>query len=497
MSRRAHQALSDANVVLYDDLVDPSVLPPPYRGRMLIPVGKRAGEGAKQRSIERLMLRYAKQGKSVARLKGGDPFVLGRGGEEVIALRKARIPYEVIPGISSATGVPTLAGIPLTHRGIAASFAVVTGHLASGKDDREPEWELLAHSVDTLVVMMGVATFRGIAARLIKAGKEPETPVAVIRWGSWPMEHRQLGTLADGAAGKLPVGTPSVIVIGEVVRQAAPVNPPRRALAGVRAAVTRDVEFRDPLAAGLSRHGALVHRAPVIERELIHLTRGLADIGRVRSILRRIGEFDWVVIASAHTCFALEWMATDFGIHRKRFARPRYAAVGRATAERMAYLFGAPEVVAKEARQEGLLRAMGDVRGRKILLPGALETRPVLAEGLRRRGAEVTVLPVYVTRPDPGGLRRLAGLVRGGEVDVITFTSGAIVRHALKAVGPAGRRKMADRRILAASIGPVTSAELRKHGIRPPIQARTATMEELVSATARYYSSHPHAPRLR
>ncbi len=497
LTARARAALEAAHVILYDDLVNPSVLPTPYRWRTLIPVGKRAGEGAKQAYIERLMLRYAKQGKTVARLKGGDPFVLGRGGEEVIALRAARIPYEVVPGISSATGVPTLAGIPLTHRGVAASFAVVTGHLATGKDDREPEWELLAHSVDTLVIMMGVATFKDIAARLITAGKDARTPVAVIRWGSWPMEHRQIGTLADGAAGTLPVGTPSVIVIGEVVRLAERTGAKPPVLAGVRVAVTRDEDSEDALVRGLEARGAIAQRVPVISREIIRHAPHLADLRYVQAALTAVGRYDWVVIASSFTCFALDWLRTEWGIPRADFFRPRYAAIGEATANSVRYAFSEPALTARVARQEGLLKALGDVRGKRIFLPGALESRPALADGLRKAGALVTVAPVYVTVPAVGGGARLAGLVRSAEVDVITFTSGSIVRHALRAIGAAGRRKLADRRILAASIGPVTSAELRKHGIRPPIQARRASMEDLAASIARYYSTHPHAPRLR
>lgn len=504
VSGRADAALGSAEVILYDDLVSPALLPEPRTmsgsPRIFVPVGKRGSRGFPQVSIEKLLVRFARQGKTVARLKGGDPFVLGRGGEEVDALRKARIPYEVIPGISSATGVPTLAGIPLTHRGVAASFTVVTGHLAEGADDREPEWDLLAHATDTLVIMMGVATFKRIAARLIKAGKDPETPVAVIRWGSWPMEHRQIGTLADGEAGRLPVGTPSVIVIGAVVRFAEPVDRVRKPEPhlAARIAITGGASSRSH--AMMSDYQSLLERNFAIRRlPLIHLTPVLEfrPLRPARRMLEGIREYDWVVLTSATAVGHLESWRERYGIHRRAMLTPKFAVVGPATATALASSFCPPDAVATNHRQEGLVEVMGDVSGKRILFPCAAGARDWLPTELRRRGATVDVLPLYRTVPDRAGLRRLSELVRADQVDVITFASGSAVRFITAALGASGRRKLAQRRILAASIGPVTSAELRKHGIRPPIEARKASMEELVSAIARYYAKHPHAPRLR
>ena len=488
LTERARQAIGSANVILYDDLVHPATLPEPHPFRVYIPVGRRAGRSSRQESTERMMVRFARAGKKVVRLKGGDPFVFGRGGEEVETLRKAHVAYEVIPGVSSATGVPTLAGIPLTYRGVAASFAVVTGHVAEGKDDREPEWDLLAHSSDTLVIMMGMTAFPRIAARLIKAGKDPATPVAVIRWGSWPMERRWLGTLADGAAGRLPFGTPSAIVIGPVVKLArrheATVPTP---LAGVRVAVTRESEHNETLRAALAGNGALVSSCPAISTFWYDPTPAF------RRAARNPGSYDWIVFTSANGVGSFCTLMNAVHVDARSFPHTRVAAIGRATATKLREIYDLqPDVVARDERAEGLLRALGNVRNKRFLLPQARITRGVLARGLRARGAAVTVLPVYETRVDRNGIRRLAQLLALGELDVVTFTSGSTVDFSMKALGAQGRR-LFKKTVKAASIGPVTSSALRKWGIRPAIQARKASMEELAAAIVRYYRSHPHA----
>ncbi len=491
---RGKEVLARGEVILYDHLVHPSLIPPPSR-RRLIPVGKRGGRGFPQKSIDRLMVKYAHLGKQVVRLKGGDPFVLGRGGEEVLMLRKAGIDCEVIPGLSSATSVPTLAGIPLTHRGMSSSFTVVTGHLAENSADDEPNWDLLARGTDTLVILMGVATFQRIAERLIRAGKSGSTPVAVIRWGSWPTEQRWFGTLADSAAGRLPVKTPSIIVVGNVValatRSALRAKLP---LAGVRVAVTREREYPDPLMAALEAAGAYISETPVIRSrdQYWWLSEQARErkYGHLRSTVPR---YDWIVFTSARAVSALDELGAMLDIPRRDFLQARLAAIGPATAGDVESYFSKPDVVSKDARQEGVVKAVGAVDGKRILFPCAVGARKTLPETLRQKGATVDVLPLYDMKPEQGGIRRLRDLVSADGVDVVTFTSGSTVRNALTAVGPSGRRKLRKRTLLAASIGPVTSAELRKSGIRPSIQAVRPSMEGLAAAIVRYYRKHPHA----
>ncbi len=497
ITERGRKILDKANIILYDDLVDPSSLPPEYSSRRLIRVGKRAGGGTAQARIERLMVKFARRGASVVRLKGGDPFVFGRGGEEVGALTTARIPFEIIPGVSSATGVPTLAGIPLTHRGVASSFTVVTAHLAKDSRDREPEWDLLAHATDTLVIMMGAASFQLIATRLVKAGVDPRRPVALIRWGSWSAERRQFGTVQDGASGTLVAETPSVIVIGEVVRLAKKAESRNLPLAGVRIAVTREYEYNDRLVVALKRAGATVIGTPAISTAPAEMNILRSARRRAYSLLKNIESYDWVVLTSGKAAFHFD-LFRRYTIHVRKLWKPRYAAVGPGTARDIETFLGAPpDVIAQDRRQEGIVEALGNVRGKRILFPCAANAREDLARLLRNKGAHVDEFPAYITVPNRYGLKRLASLVQSCEVDVVTFASGSTVRHGLKAMGRVGRKAFISRRTLAASIGPVTSAALRKWGIRPAIQAKRASMEELAAAIVRYYRKHPHAPRLR
>lgn len=495
LTEKAVGALSRAEVVLHDALVHPAALN--HAGLAdWIPVGKRGdGDSIPQAATQALMVRLARLGREVVRLKGGDPFILGRGGEEIRALERAGIPYEIVPGLSSATAVPAALGIPLTQRGVASNFAVTTGRTREGGPDDVP-WELLAHAAHTLVVLMGAGRSGPIASRLLKAGKDPATPVAAIRWGTWPGELLRRTTLGKAAEALSDLTSPVVLVVGPTAALGRAVT--RRSagpLTGVRVVSTRGGGFdlHEPFARRIERAGGIVRLVGVTEQA----TRD-RDRARLASRLRRgWGGYDWIVLTSRNAVSHLDLLVQAAGLDWRRQAHARIAAIGRQTATNVLRTFGMkPDVIPRVPRAEALLARMGAARGTRILIPRAAEARDVLPRGLRRGGARVTILPVYRTVPMAAALRNLRRIVLTADADVVLFASGSGVECSMKALGAAGRRAF-RRRVLAASIGPVTSAALRTWGIRPAIQARTASMEELAAAVVRYYRKHPRAPRLR
>jgi uroporphyrinogen III methyltransferase/synthase len=470
---RAAELIAAADVILYDRLIPPEALAGARPGAELVYVGKE-GEGPQfpQDDTHRLLLEHARAGKRVVRLKGGDPFVFGRGGEEALVLRDAGIPFEVVPGVTAGIAAPAYAGIPVTHRDLAAGVAFVTGH---ERDDREPggsslDWPALAAFPGTLVFYMGVRSLPRIAEQLIAGGRPPEEPVAVVERGTLPGQRSVLATLADVGARAQEEGirAPAITVVGPVAalrERLAWLE--RRPLFGRTVAVTRARAQASALAARLRELGAAVVEAPAIRIE--PLDARLPDLSA----------YDLVCVTSPNGAERLLDLARD----ARDMAGVTVAAIGPGTARALRERGIEPDVVPERAVAEGLVEALRDVPVRRALIARGAEGRDVLPDALRDRGAEVDVLPLYETVAEPLGDEARAA---ARAADYLLFTSASSVRHFTQA---AGDGVLSGPRL--ASIGPATSAALREHGAEPDLEADPHTPDGLVDALLRDAASRP------
>jgi len=454
LTLRGRQLLERCQAVVFDALADERVVAMAGSAD-LYDAGKRAGAHAMtQPEINELLVELAGRHECVVRLKGGDPFVFGRGGEEGLALHAAGVPFEVVPGISSALAVPAYAGIPITQRGVAAQFTVVTGHEDASREGSALDWAQLAATPGTLVFLMGVRSLAENARRLIEHGRDPQTPAAVISSGTRPSQRTvtaPLDSIAEAAAG-LPA--PAITLVGEVAALHRELSWfETRPLFGRRIAVTRARPQASGLARRLEELGAAVVEAPAIR---------IADLPFEPPDL---AAFQIVCVTSANGVERL--LAGDV----RALAGVRVAAVGRATADALRGRGIEPDVIPAAATQEGLLEALGEVAGARVLLATAEGARDVLERGLRERGGEVTVLHLYRTESEPVDVEAVLGC------DLVTFASSSTVVSVLVGLPPAVRRE-----VRAVSIGPVTTAALRECGVEPCIEASPHDVDGLVAA---------------
>lgn len=463
-------ALAQADVVLYDALAAPALLRRCRKGAAIAYVGKRSGSHAlTQAEIEQLIVAHAVEGKRVVRLKGGDPFVFGRGGEEALACRKAGVPFTVVPGISSAIAAPAYAGIPVTHRGIASNFLVVTGNDAGGEGGAPIDWEGAAR-VDTLLILMGVATLRSNMERLQSAGKDPSTPAACIRWGTRPDQEVVRGTVGTIAAAVAHVGleSPVVTVVGPVAalsQQLAWYFP--GPLAGRRVVVTRARAQASGLAGRLESLGAYVIEAPVISavarREDEDLHRALSE------------RWDWIVFASANGVDAVLDSLAELGMDARVLAGTQIAAIGSATQDALRVRGLIADFVPPRATSASLAEAIPLGADERLLLPDSSLTDDSLADQLRMRGASPVRVTAYDTVVESLDEERCREVT---DADVITFTSASTAHNLRKAVG--GAKLSAGTKLV--SIGPQTSDAVREEFGRLDAEAASSDLDALVDA---------------
>lgn len=475
---RGQACLGRADVVIYDHLVNPRLLDWTKAGARQIYAGKRQGrQTLRQMTINRTMVRWAKAGKIVARLKGGDPFVFGRGGEEAEYLVSQRIPFEVIPGVTSAIAAPAYAGIPVTHRRLTSMVTIVAGHEQDhdGLAGQPVEWARIARS-STLVILMGTGHLQAIIERLQKLSWQERTPIALIRWGTCPTQETLVGTLGDIVvkAERARFQPPATIVIGQVVRLKERLSWfERRPLYGRRIVVTRAREQASELVRLLEEAGAEVIQFPMIRFAPVP---SYAPLDRA---LRRLAEYDWVLLTSVNgvAVVAERWRRVRGSLTAWRHVQT--CAIGPQTAQAIAAQGWPVARVAQTYQAEAILPELGDVQGKRILFPRAAVARDLLPQELRRQGAHVDVLPIYRTEPDGAGLAEVKPQLLGGAIDCITFTSSSTAINFLQRFTATERQRIFAR-TKAASIGPITSATLRAYGIRPSIEAKQATIESLV-----------------
>lgn len=500
---RGLELLRQADVVVYDRLAHPALLRHARSDAERVYVGKASAHHAmKQPDINALLIDRAKQGKSVARLKGGDPFVFGRGGEEAEECRAAGIPFEIIPGVTSAIAAPAYAGIPVTHRDAASSFAVVTGHerddsresgaRAPGQAEQRRDWSKLAHAADTLIFLMGVEALPEIAARLQENGRSGDTPVALVQWGTWTKQRVVSGTLATIVDEVKRVGLtpPAVCVVGEVVRLRESLrwfdDPDARPLFGKRIVVTRAREQASALCDLLLAKGAEPVEFPVIK------IASLPDSSALDDALSRLSSYSWIVLTSANAVPALAERLSALNQDGRGFAGTKIAAIGPATAEALRQHLGLrADFVPSEAVAEAVLAEWPDdeMDGKRVLLPRALEAREILPEKLREKGAIVDVIPVYETILDADEAENLRTQLRNGEIDAVTFTSSSTVRNFAIALTGGEKNELTSllQDVLIAAIGPVTADTAREFGLNPQIVAEEHTILGLVAALEQHY----------
>ena len=473
--------LAAAEVVLYDRLITPELLRFAPATAELIYAGKSpSGKAMTQEEINAALVERGLAGSRVVRLKGGDPFVFGRGGEEALALAAAGVPFEVIPGVTSAIAAPAYAGVPVTHRGLASSFAVVTGHEDDTKPAASVDWTRLATAVDTIVVLMGAAALDGVARALIQGGRAAETPAVSVEWGTTASQRSlsaPLGRLAEAvrAAG---LGAPLLTVIGDVARLRDHIAWfDRRPLFGRRVLVTRTREQASALSGRLRAAGAEPVELPTIELAPVASDADLeAMAGRLAA-----GAYGWCLFTSANAFDLIHAYLERSGRDVRAFGRCRLGALGAATAAALGSRGLRADLVAAEFTSAGLLDAFAaeDLNGRRVLLPRAEGGQRQLVEGLRARGAAVDELVLYEARPpahaDPEALR----LVREGRIDVATFASSSAVRNAAALLGDDFARL---RGAVVACIGPVTAQTAREQGLEVAVEPSQHTIPDLVDA---------------
>lgn len=498
LTLKARRILENAEVVLYDYLVDSRILAWCSPQAEMIYVGKSGltGHHLSQEETERLMIEACKAGKTVCRLKGGDPYLFGRGAEEGQHLAAEGVPFEVVPGITSALAAPAYGGIPVTHRDHASAVAIITGHEDPTKPESRLDWPALAQFPGTLVFLMGIKQLPQITAQLIEHGKSPQTPVGIVQWGTRPRQRTVTGTLDTivsvvEAAGLLP---PCVIVIGDVVTARPYLNWfETLPLFGRRIVITRARKQASDLRQQLEARGADVLEFPTIAIHPPENPDAVADA------ISRLPDYDWAVFTSPNGVeYAFEALHSK-GLDARAFAHTRIAAIGPATAD-MLKRYGLqadliPDTFVAEAIFEALNYALdGGFTGKRFLLPRADIARDDLVTALEAAGATVTQVPVYRTLMAEAGpdLDELISRLEAGTVDIITFSSSSTVTN----FAARCRRPLQDNphlldQVKLASIGPITSATLREQFGRVDIEAKTYTIPGLIRAIEDFCADTP------
>ncbi|MCP9470639.1 MAG: uroporphyrinogen-III C-methyltransferase [Nitrospira sp.] len=486
---RGLECLKRADVVLYDYLANSELLKHAPNETERIYVGRRGrGKYPDQDEITRLLIERARQGKVVVRLKGGDPFVFGRGGEEAEALASAGIDFEVVPGVTAAIAAPAYAGIPVTHRTMASTVTFVTGHEDPEKPSTGVEWPRLATSRGTLVFLMGVKNLVSITANLTAEGRSPDTPAAVIRWGTRASQQTIVGTLADIAAKAeaAKLEPPAVIVVGEVVLLRSQLNWfETKPLFGKRVLMTRAQEQAWELAELLAAHGAEPIEAPTIR------IMPPAEWGAVDRAIAGIGSYDWIIFTSVNGVNRFMTRLRASGFDARCLAGRVICCIGPRTAQEIEKFGVKADVIPTDYQAEGIIGALEglDVRSMRVLIPRAEVAREVLPDELRARGAHVDVVSVYRTViPNEDG-EHWRRLLAEGQVHVVTFTSSSTVRNFVAMVGGAEQAIALLRSVVVAVIGPITARTLEEFGMTASIMPDENTIPALVDAIVRYYES--------
>lgn len=499
---RGLECIQRSDVIVYDRLASPRLLQHAPEDAQRIYVGKLPDRHTmKQEEINQLLVDLALKGHTVCRLKGGDPSIFGRVGEEAELLAASDIEFEIVPGITSAISVPTYAGIPVTHRDMASSISIITGHESPDKLDRSIKWDKVTNATGTLLFLMGVSKIGYIAEQLIKHGRSPETPVALVRWGTRAEQQTVVGTLATIATIVAEAGfkPPAVIVVGEVVRQRETLAwVEKRPLFGRRVVVTRARAQSSELVELIEELGGEPLEFPVIE--MVMPREDETFRAQVLEAFERAASYEWIIFTSANGVdYFFRWLA-EFGLDIRAFARARLAAVGpRTAAELRLRGLHADVLPPSKFQAEGLLESLqaADLpAGANVLLARGDLARETLPRELAARGANLTEIDVYVNAIAQGQDDFTAELLARGQVDFITFASSSSVANLLEVLQQ--RRKMtlsqavdALNEATIACIGPQTAETARQAGLHVSLMPDEATIVSLVESLVKAAASMP------
>ena len=488
ITRAGLAALRRADVVLYDRLGTAELLEECPPEALRIDVGKAPGRQAmSQQDINSELIEQGRAGRRVVRLKGGDPFVFGRGGEEAQALAAAGIACTVVPGITSAIAGLAAAGIPITHRQVAASFAVVTGHEDPARAEDGVDWHQLATAVDTVVVLMGVGRIEAIASALIEGGRDPETPAALIHSATTPdqrVAEAPLARIAEVARAE-GIEAPALLVVGEVValrdRLGLTWGGP---LGGKRVLVTRTRRQASTLADALRAEGAVPLLLPAIELQ----RRADPAIAHAAIEGLRAARYQWVVFTSDNAVRVLFELLREHDADARAFAGARLCALGQGTVQALADHGLSADLVPDDADGDAVLEALvaAGIDGASVLLPRAEGARAALPDGLRAAGASVDELTLYLSAPPAEPSAELLARIRAGEVDIVTFTSSSTVRNLVTLLDG---DLAALRGAVIACIGPQTAAAAEAAGLPPQVVAEEHTVAGLVDAIVSFMTA--------
>jgi uroporphyrinogen III methyltransferase/synthase len=484
ITQKGLERLKAADVIVFDRLLDESLLESARPDVEKIYVGKASSDHTMvQSEINRLLVKKALAGKNVVRLKGGDPFVFGRGGEEAEELLKNKIEFEIIPGITSAISVPAYAGIPVTHRGVASSFAVITGHEVPGKTESSINWANLATGVDTLVFLMGLQNLPEIVNKLLENGRAQDVPVAVIKDGTRPQQVAVTGTLNDIVARvkESKLTSPAIILVGEVVNLRKTLSWfDNRPLFGKRILVTRSRQQASALSKLLAERGAQPVELPAISIESIK------DNQPLKLAISNLAHYQWVIFTSVNGVSAFFESFGELNLDSRALGGTKIGAIGPATAGALECHGIKADFQPEVFTSECIIKGLGKLKisGQNILLPRADIADDVLVKDLIQLGARPEEVIAYRTSPAVEAISKAKEMLSSGKIDVITFASSSTVSSLISALGS---KKAALKKIKVASIGPKTSETAVKAGLKVDIEASQQTLPGLVSAIEDYF----------
>ena len=485
---KAKECIQTADVVVYDYLASPFLLDYANKDAEIIYVGKKGGDHTlTQDKINLLLVDKAKEGKNVARLKGGDPFVFGRGGEEAQELLSYGIQYEVIPGVTSAISAPAYAGIPVTHRDHTSFVSFITGHERPDKKESRMQWDIFAKSDATLVFLMGVKNLSNIVTKLMENGKPADTPVALVRWGTTTRQQTVTGTLETivDEVQKAGLKSPAIIVVGHVVSlrdELAWFD--KKPLFGKKIVITRARAQASGLVAELNRLGAQCIEVPTIK------IAPPEDIKPLETAIDNLGQYDWLVLTSVNGVKYFFDTLFAKGKDVRALGHLKFACIGPVTKERLADYGIISDILPDTYQAESVVEAFSDLdmTGKKVLLPRAKKARTILPEQLALMGAVVDEVTAYETRLADEGKEMLIDMLEAGDIDAVTFTSSSTVTNFLTLLEGQDTSALLEKVVLA-SIGPITSDTIRAQGLTPDIEAGAFTIDGLIEALLKHYEN--------
>ncbi len=481
------EKIRTADCVVFDYLAGERFLEEARDDAELIYVGKKGSDHTlEQNEINDLLVAKAREGKSIVRLKGGDPFVFGRGGEEAEDLVAAGVPFEVVPGVSSAVAAPAYAGIPVTHRDHASSVTFITGHENPAKKESAIDWDVLSRNPGTLVFLMGVKNLERISESLIASGKSPETPAALVRWGTTPAQESVKATLKElpSIAKQRGIKPPAVLVVGSVADLRDKLAWfETKPLFGKRILITRTREQ----SRGMAQKVSELAGDPILFPTII--MQPPDDWAPADEAIKNVGSYDWIIFTSVNGVDHFFERFFELRDDIRDLAGPRIGAIGPVTAATVRKRGLKVDLLAKEFKAEGVLAQLAeqDVRGKSFLIPRAEKAREILPEGIAEMGGNVDVVSVYrTTRPDGSDVEKILSMLHKKEIDAVTFTSSSTVTHFIEMLGNVKVAEILDG-VAVASIGPITSRTIRDNGLSIQIEASEYTIDGLITAMTKYY----------